>query len=462
MALIWLFQTLLLDDFYEWIKRRELTNTADAIADTLADPARESALDETVAYYAVNHSLCAMVYRVENNRARVAASADVITGCVLHSISDRERSQLYEAAVQAGGTYTEVISLNSDGIYGSSSGGSVAAGTIYVRLAESSTGTPYIIMLNAALAPVSATVQTLRVQLIALSFILLIFALLLALAISRKISAPIVRIGDAAKRFAGGQYDIDFVGGGYREVDDLADTLNYASAEVSKSDRLQKELIANISHDLRTPLTMIRGYAEVMRDIPGENTPENVQVIIDEANRLSELVGDLLDLSRIEAGTRAPKPECFNLTDTVRAVMGRYTKLTEKDGYNITFDAARDVYVTADRTMLLQVVYNLINNAINYTGESRQVRVVQQADGGQVRIAVTDTGAGIAADQLPLIWDRYYKVDRVHRRAMVGTGLGLSIVKHILDAHGAAYGVDSTLGVGSTFWFELPETDPEL
>lgn len=396
LALIWLFQSLLLDDFYEWIKRRELTTTADAIADAITDPVQEAALDETVAYYAVNHSLCAMIYRVENNFARIVANADVITGCVLHSISDRERSQLYEAAVQAGGAYTEVISLNSPSPYGTSARENVAAGTIYVRLAESSAGTPYIIMLNAALAPVSATVHTLRVQLIVLSGILLIVALLLAFAISRKISAPIVRIGDAAKRFAGGQYDVNFAGGGYREVDDLADTLNYASAEVSKSDRLQKELIANISHDLRTPLTMICGYAEVMRDIPGENTPENVQVIVDEANRLSELVGDLLDLSRIEAGTRVPKPECFNLTDTVRAVMGRYTKLTEKDGYLITFDAGRDVFVTADRTMILQVVYNLINNAINYTGESRRVHVVQQTGGGRVRIAVTDTGAGIA------------------------------------------------------------------
>lgn len=203
LALIWLFQSLLLDDFYEWIKRRELTTTADAIADAITDPVQEAALDETVAYYAVNHSLCAMIYRVENNFARIVANADVITGCVLHSISDRERSQLYEAAVQAGGAYTEVISLNSPSPYGTSARENVAAGTIYVRLAESSAGTPYIIMLNAALAPVSATVHTLRVQLIVLSGILLIVALLLAFAISRKISAPIVRIGDAAKRFAG-------------------------------------------------------------------------------------------------------------------------------------------------------------------------------------------------------------------------------------------------------------------
>ena len=464
VTLIWVFQILLLDEFYEAIRRREMITTADALAEAIAAGSSAEQLDEKLAYYAVHHDLCADIYRIDGTRARAVSRADVITGCVLHNITDRERTQLYEAAVQAGGSYLEAVSFdefNRNGPAGMSITSDAIAGTIYVRLAASADSTPYIIMLNAALVPVSATVDTLRVQLFALSAILLIVALLLALIISRVVTRPITRIGDAAKRFAAGQYDTDFIGGGYREVDDLAHTLNYASAEVSKSDRLQKELIANISHDLRTPLTMIRGYAEVMRDIPGESTPENIQVIVDEAAHLSELVNDLLDLSRIEAGTRAPQPEYFNLTQTVREVLGRYTKLIEKDGYTITFDAEGEVFVNADRTMLLQVVYNLINNAINYSGEARRIQVTQETRDGAVRIAVTDSGAGIAADQLPLIWDRYYKVDRVHRRAMIGTGLGLSIVKQILDAHGAAYGVESTPGEGSTFWFAL-RTAPEL
>ena len=107
--------------------------------------------------------------------------------------------------------------------------------------------------------------------------------------------------------------------------------------------------------------------------------------------------------------------------------------------------------------MLLQVVYNLINNAINYTGDDKLVRVTQTVirETGRVRISVTDSGAGIPADQIPLIWDRYYKIDKVHRRAMVGTGLGLAIVKQILEQHNTTYGVESKLGAGSTFWFEL-------
>ena len=132
-------------------------------------------------------------------------------------------------------------------------------------------------------------------------------------------------------------------------------------------------------------------------------------------------------------------------------------QLTEKDGYRVEFSSDTSVEIRADRTMLLQVIYNLINNAINYTGEDRLVRVTQSLseDGTRVRVSVSDHGVGIAPDQIPLIWDRYYKIDKVHRRAMIGTGLGLSIVKQILEAHRATYGVDSKLGEGSTFWFEM-------
>ena len=148
----------------------------------------------------------------------------------------------------------------------------------------------------------------------------------------------------------------------------------------------------------------------------------------------------------------------FDLTGTVRQVMSRYEKLTQKDGYRIELSLDTQVDVFADQTMILQVVYNLINNAINYTGEDKLVRVTQtlSSDGSRVRVSVMDSGAGIPPEQIPLIWDRYYKIDKVHRRAMIGTGLGLSIVKQVLEAHHTTYGVESKVGSGSTFWFEMP------
>ena len=135
--------------------------------------------------------------------------------------------------------------------------------------------------------------------------------------------------------------------------------------------------------------------------------------------------------------------------------------LIRHEGYTIEVQIERSALVRADRTMILQVIYNLINNAVNYTGDSRRVAVTQTVRDGVVRLSVADDGEGIPPESIPDIWDRYYRVDKVHKRAVMGTGLGLSIVKSVLEAHGAAYGVDSAVGVGSIFWFELPLCEEE-
>ena len=222
---------------------------------------------------------------------------------------------------------------------------------------------------------------------------------------------------------------------------------------------MQKDLIANVSHDLRTPLTMIAGYTEAMRDLPGEATPENMQIVIDETERLTRLVNDMLEISKYQNGAQIISPTKFSLTSTVRRTIERYAKLMERDGYAITFEADEDVCVNADEGRILQVIYNLISNAVNYTGEDKRVVITQtieaRRDGRYVTIAVTDTGIGIPKDELPLVWERYYKARDFHKRANMGTGLGLSIVKNILILHGAEFGVESTVGEGSTFWFTM-------
>jgi signal transduction histidine kinase len=200
---------------------------------------------------------------------------------------------------------------------------------------------------------------------------------------------------------------------------------------------------------------MITGYAEMMRDIPGENTPENLQVIIDEASRLSALVSDMLDLSKIDGDGIMPQKSRISLTATVRSVLERYSALVAREGYVISFEADANAYVLADETMMMQVLYNLINNAVSYTGDDKRVVIRQRVENGRVRVSVADSGEGIAPEHIPHIWDRYYKLDKVHRRAAVGSGLGLSIVKSVLCRHGASFGVESKLGAGSVFWFEL-------
>ena len=327
-------------------------------------------------------------------------------------------------------------------------------GTLYSRIDTVGEKT-YMVVQYSTLTPLQTTVSTLKYQFVFIGISMTVMALLRAAVLSKFITKPFVKMNAAAKKLAQGNYGEDFSGRGYREVEELSETLNYASNELAKADLLKKELISNVSHDLRTPLTLIKGYSEVIRDIPEENTPENIQVIIDETARLSDLVNDMLDLSKIQSGTRKPAPEELSITQTINQTLTRYEKLIMQESYDIEFDFDTDAIIMADRVMILQVVYNLINNAINYTGEDKRVRVEQRTTDTHVRISVIDTGDGIDSQDIDAIWDRYYRVDKVHKRATIGTGLGLSIVKEILEAHGAEFGVRSTKGEGTTFWFEF-------
>lgn len=448
LCVIWIFQVALLNKFYQHSKIEEFSMTKEAILSSIEteDP---DELDRTVAKYSYKFDSCICIYQItQKNEAQTISDSHINGTCLLHHLSGEALSQLYCNAVDNEGEYVKKwVPKDADD--------NAAVNTIFVSAYSNDSGNRYCIMINSELQPLNATVLTLEKQFGWIACLLTLGALILAAIIAKTVCAPLEQMGESAKRLAHGDYSADFGGGAYREAQELADALNYASCELKKNDVLQKELVANISHDLRTPLTLIKGYGEVMIDIPDENTPENIKIIIDETERLTELVNDMLDLSKIKAGTRKPEKEVFNITQTTRDVMKRYSKLKENDGYDISFNAEEDVYIFADRTMMLQVVYNLVNNAINYTGADKHVAVLQSVHDRRVRISVSDSGSGISPEDLPYIWDRYYKVDKVHRRAQIGTGLGLSIVKGILESHSACYGVESKIGAGSVFWFEM-------
>ena len=457
LLVVWVFQVLLLGQFYEQIKLSELHTAASELAACLDSPDELKGTAEDI----LSDSLIfSKVYSLENGYARRILSQDWAGDYYLKTASAEQLEELFNKANRAGGSYymrqnVKVSFPNAPSSDKPPVEPEVRKELVYVQIVETE-DSAYIIMLNMIYTPLGSTVNTLRTQFIWIAVILLAGALIISYIVSKRISSPLVRMNDSARSLAVGRYDTTFEGEGYRETRELADTLNYASSELSKLDNLRKELIANVSHDLRTPLTMITGYGEVMRDIPGENTPENVQVIIDESTRLTELVNDMLDLSKLQAGESVLEKSVFDLTETVRSALTRYNKLTEHHGYSIEFVAESSTTVEADRKKILQVIYNLINNAVNYSGEDKRVRVLQTLNGDLVRISVSDNGDGISPEDLPRIWDRYYKVDRVHRRGVVGTGVGLTVVKGILEAHGCRYGVESEPGHGSTFWFELP------
>ena len=467
LVILWLSQTVFLDDFYKYIKLSEIRSSSDSICKNI----NNEDLQTLVTRISQRNEVCILILDLQLNQIY---SSDILRDCVIHKTSFIDQYRLYMQAKNNGGEYIERIERekfrnpsykvenfvgrvppNDDGMPES---------IIYTKLVTDSTDRELMILINSTISPVSATVQTLKIQLICITLILLIVAVLLAFIISKNISKPIIDINRSAKVLATGNYDVKFNEGGYKEIAELGATLNYAAEELSKVESLRQELIANISHDLRTPLTLITGYGEVMRDLPGENTPENVQVIIDESKRLTTLVNDVLDISKFQSHTQELNVTEFDISETIEDLLNRYTKFTEQDGYTITFLHDENVVVKADELRISQVLYNLINNALTYTGDDKTVTVKQSVVGKYVKIEVIDTGDGIEADKLKYIWDRYYKVDKTHKRAAVGTGLGLSIVRSILDMHNeisadfARYGVESDTGKGSTFWFEIRYT----
>ncbi|MBZ4667081.1 MAG: integral rane sensor signal transduction histidine kinase [Defluviitaleaceae bacterium] len=318
-----------------------------------------------------------------------------------------------------------------------------------------SNGEQISLTFHAMITPVNATVSTLQMQLYIITAIMILVSVAIALVLSDVIAKPLVHLNESAKKLSKGNYNADFNGRGYLEVKELSDSLNAAAIELSKVDELRRELIANISHDLRTPLALIYSYAEMMQDFPDEITTTQLQTIMSETKRLTSLVNDLLDVSKLETGTMELHIREYNLTESVEQTVERFSELLRNDGYTIEFEHSEDVYVLADEAKITQALYNLLTNAVNYSREDKYIIVKQLNLQNNVRIEVHDHGDGIAPEDIPYIWDRYYKVDKKHKRAITGTGLGLSIVKKIFELHGAEYGVESEFGKGSVFWFRL-------
>ena len=460
VTLFWLCTAVFLDDIYRAFKRGEIRSASAQIEQKLLRDDWETAADAV----AERNNCCAIVYQMYGDSDGLELlSAEHLSDCAIHRIDRVGRYGLFRTAQDAGGSFLACYRYDSSlGAYrieqdGEEKSADTTLNLISARIVQKN-GSIYFILLNSAVTPVNTAVKTIMALLAAITLILLLLSALLAWVLSRRIAAPMIRISYGAEQLARRSYDLKLRETGYREAAQLADVLNHAAVELSKVDRLCRELIANISHDLRTPLTMIIGYAEVMRDLPGENKPENVQVIIDEANRLTSLVNDVLDLSKFEAGTAECKKEPFDLTQSVQNAVARCQKLTASQGYALSFTFVQHVTVISDEGCVMQVLYNLIGNALTHTGSDLSVQIEQTVipDKGRVRISVTDTGDGIPPDQLPHLFERYYRGSSSHRRPTVGSGLGLSIVRTVMARLGGTYGVLTRPEEGSTFWIELP------
>ena len=315
-----------------------------------------------------------------------------------------------------------------------------------------------VLYIVSPLSPDHATINIIRSMLVYISAIVLLIATILAYYLSNRLTRPIENITKSAQDLSYGNYNVKFDGANFTETKELAKALNKASYEMEQTDFFQKEIMANVSHDLKTPLTMIRGYAEKIMDITGENPDkrnEDLNVIISETERLNTLVTDIMTVSNLQSNTLPLSKEIFDLVAAAQEVYDGFHILTSQEGFEINFKPIKPVYINGDRNRIMQVMSNFISNAVKYSGENKYIDIQLRRVGRKVAFHCIDHGVGIASDDLQHVWDRYYRTSANHEREIEGSGLGLSIVKGILTLHNASYGVNSEEGKGSDFWFEM-------
>ena len=445
--LLWVCQVLFLQNFYDRMKTKDIMRLADKLIVLYQQGDYQREFKEL----AKQNELCIEV------RDRFNRSLDhehyVAGSCFIHGYNNQV-TEIIRKLRESQSSYeywkdTHPVT-NADLL-------------IYARVIGSPSMPEGYLLINTPLKPVSATVSIIRRQLIIITILLVLIALLLSMIVSDRLAKPIVRVTKDAQQLAHGKYDIQFDGSGYDEAERLAETLTYASHEINRVDAMQRDLIANASHDLRTPLTMLKAYAEMIRDLSGDNPvkrAEHLQVIIEETDRLTALVNDILDLSKYENGKMKLERSEFDIEERLTEIVERYRGLSDVSGYTFSLETDGEAFVCCDAGKIEQVICNLMNNAMNYSGENKEIFVKLQHTKEGIRISVRDRGAGMDQETLSRIFDKYYRSEN-YKREVRGTGLGLSIVKAILRMHDYAFGVDSTVGVGSTFWFVIHPDEGE-
>jgi len=461
VLLLGILQFSLVKPYYRNNKIQVVKEVGDQIQEYVINDNGNSAAINRAFQVAVDNNVCVAMY---NSAGSLIYSADSIGGgCVFHpgaetdSPVDTTDGAALRRLIDSSGGETSLNLVNEKTgqdmvIYGKRISLNLARLYLYV---------------NSPLEPVDSIVNFFGRQYVLFTLIVIILASIVSLIISSLLSRPIVRMSTEAGKLADADYSCHFEGGEFTETAELAASLNDATHRLSKIDELRKDLIANVSHDIKTPLTSIRAYAEMIRDISGdkpEKREEHLNVIISEADYLDHLVVDMSELSKLQSGAYVLNYSNFDISAVIREVVRLFAVMIDEGHLHVHIECPQDLVVYGDKTKITEVIYNFLSNAVKHSpqGKNITIRAYMKEDEETVRVEVEDEGEGIPEDQIPLIWDRYQKSSRSFSRSMSSTGLGLSIVKAILDSHHAMYGVISEVGKGSLFWFELNNPKEEL
>ena len=435
ILLLWVCQIKILDIYYEKEQVDNMNNIVKSLNST-----DSSNLTSTIQDIAYENDVCIVL---SDDISVVGAYNINMNGCILKNNNSKVRELMYNF-VNSDETFKSYKFINED---------KHISALLYGIKLDNKTAFIY-----SNLEDISDFTILIKQQLMYVCIIGIFIAIIISIFLSSKITEPITKITKKAKKLGSGDTEVTFEESGIKEIDELSEALTQAQMEMVKTDELRRDLMANVSHDLKTPLTMIKAYAEMIRDISykdHDKMNEHLGIIVDETDRLTVLVNDILDLSRMQSNADTLSIETFDLADNIKTIVNRYQIIKETEKYIINVEMPERIKIKADKKKINQVIYNLINNAINYTGEDKTVTVRVTKHKKYYLVEIIDTGKGIKESEIPYIWNKYYKNDKNHQRNVVSTGLGLSIVKEILELHGYEYGVKSVLKKGSTFYFKI-------
>lgn len=450
LAVLWALQFLFLRGFYQGMKLSEIKSTGDKITGSFGDPDFYTVMDE----YAFKNNI-RIILMDETGTIAVhfdgfSEDANGIPQPVSRGVFPRN---VFNTVQQK---FSETKSNHI--CYLTENGSNELSQAVYASKVFDLNNNMYYLYISNAIPPIDSTISVLKTQFIIITLILFALSLITAQWISQRMSKPIIRLTKSAKRLAKGDLESEFYDDGFTEIHQLALALSYAAGELRSLDKYRREFIANISHDLKTPLTIIKFYGELIRDVSGDDPQKRIKhcdTIIKEADWLTGMVGEILELSKLESEIADVSKSDINLSLCLTETLESFWALKDKEGFNFEIDIDGNLTAFGNEPMMRRIFYNLISNAVNYTGEDKRVMISLKSTGKKVRFQVTDTGYGIPENEQSTIWDRYYKSGKTHKRAVIGTGIGLSIVKSTLMLHDAEYGVVSKDGRGSTFWFEM-------
>ncbi len=319
----------------------------------------------------------------------------------------------------------------------------------------------YVVRAAMPLKSISLLLSQLKFTLFGIAVFVIIVSITFSIFIYRKINPPLRDIVLGAARFAEGRFERKLPTYDIQEISELSSTLNRMADQLRRLDTMRRDFVANVSHELKTPITSIKGFVATLRD-GAKDDPQDLErfleILTRQSDRLEAIVDDLLVLSRLES---EPAPELLNLNleqldCLIYLVRELCSSRAQQNQIKIQVDCDTDLQINVDRSLMTQALVNLVDNAVNYSLSGSEVVIRARAHDKYIRIDVVDEGTGIAVEHLPRLFERFYRVDKARSRHLGGTGLGLAIVKHVVDIHNGAVSVDSELGKGSVFHIDLP------